>query len=275
MEPRPLILARLSKQKRGRRKDMPVFARKIFLILMVGLLMFMPAAGWAQGTAEADVLIRNGTIYDGSGKPARRADLLIRGDRIVGVGRVGSYDRRRVKTVIDARGLAVAPGFINMLSWAVDDLLVDGRSMGDLLQGVTTEIFGEGTSMGPLNEEMKQRQLAAQGDVRFPIEWTTLAEYLRHLEKSGVSCNVASFIGATTIREHVIGLEDRPPTPAQLEQMRQLVRREMEEGALGIGSSLIYAPAFYASTEELIELCKVAAEYKGKYISHRAVAHCP
>ncbi|MFN9743270.1 MAG: N-acyl-D-amino-acid deacylase family protein [Acidobacteriota bacterium] len=247
---------------------MPVFARKIFLILMVGLLMFMPAAGWAQGTAEADVLIRNGTIYDGSGKPARRADLLIRGDRIVGVGRVGSYVRRRVKTVIDARGLAVAPGFITKLSWAVDDLLVDGRSMGDLLQGVTTEIFGEGTSMGPLNEEMKQRQLAAQGDVRFPIEWTTLAEYLRHLEKSGVSCNVASFIGATTIREHVIGLEDRPPTPAQLEQMRQLVRREMEEGALGIGSSLIYAPAFYASTEELIELCKVAAEYKGKYISH-------
>ncbi|MFM8393809.1 MAG: D-aminoacylase, partial [Acidobacteriota bacterium] len=221
--------------------------RVIVLILMVGLLMLLPTrSGWAQGVAEADVLIRNGTLYDGAGRPPRRADLLIQGDRIVGIGKVGSFRRVRVKSVIDARGLAVAPGFINMLSWAVDDLLVDGRSMGDLLQGVTTEIFGEGSSMGPLNDEMKQRQLAAQGDVRFPIEWTTLAEYLLHLEKEGVSCNVASFIGATTIREHVVGLEDRPPTPAQLEQMRQLVRREMEDGALGIGSSLIYAPAFYA-----------------------------
>ena len=220
---------------------------------------------FAQTAPEYDLLIRNGTIYDGSGREPRRADLLIKGDRIVGVG---DYGRVRAAQVVDAGGLAVAPGFINMLSWAVDDLLVDGRSMGDLLQGVTTEIFGEGMSMGPLTEEMKSRQLAAQSDLRFPIEWTTLGEYLRHLERRGVSCNVASFIGATTIREHVIGLEDRAPTPAQLDQMRELVRREMADGALGIGSSLIYAPGFYARTEELIELCKVAAAYNGKYISH-------
>jgi N-acyl-D-amino-acid deacylase len=233
-----------------------------WLLLMA--LLLSPLA-FAQTAPEYDLLIRNGTIYDGSGREPRRADLLIKGDRIVGIG---DYRRVRAAQVVDARGLAVAPGFINMLSWAVDDLLVDGRSMGDLLQGVTTEIFGEGTSMGPLTEEMKSRQLAAQSDVRFPIEWTTLGEYLRHLERRGVSCNVASFIGATTIREHVIGLEDRAPTPAQLDQMRELVRREMEDGALGIGSSLIYAPAFYARTEELIELCKVAAAYNGKYISH-------
>ena len=220
---------------------------------------------FAQTAPEYDLLIRNGTIYDGSGREPRRADLLIKGDRIVGMG---DYGRVRAAQVVDAGGLAVAPGFINMLSWAVDDLLVDGRSMGDLLQGVTTEIFGEGMSMGPLTEEMKSRQLAAQSDLRFPIEWTTLGEYLRHLERRGVSCNVASFIGATTIREHVIGLEDRAPTPAQLDQMRELVRREMADGALGIGSSLIYAPGFYARTEELIELCKVAAAYNGKYISH-------
>lgn len=232
--------------------------------LLLMALLLSPVI-FAQTAPEYDLLIRNGTIYDGSGREPRRADLLIKGDRIVGVG---DYSRVRAAQVVDAGGLAVAPGFINMLSWAVDDLLVDGRSMGDLLQGVTTEIFGEGMSMGPLTEEMKSRQLAAQSDLRFPIEWTTLGEYLRHLERRGVSCNVASFIGATTIREHVIGLEDRAPTPAQLDQMRELVRREMADGALGIGSSLIYAPGFYARTEELIELCKVAAAYNGKYISH-------
>ncbi len=237
--------------------------RKIALLMILIGSLFGSVV--AQSTSEADLLILDGTVYDGSGRAPRRADVLIRDDRIIGIG---SYRNVRAKRVIDARGVAVAPGFINMLSWAVDDLLVDGRSMGDLLQGVTTEIFGEGSSMGPLTDEMKERQLAAQGDVRFPIEWTTLAGYLQHLERRGVSCNVASFIGATTIREYVVGLEDRAATPAQLEQMRELVRREMEAGALGIGSSLIYAPAFYASTEELIELCRVAARYKGKYISH-------
>src|SRR5262249_29291419 len=155
-----------------------------------------------------------------------------------------------------------------MLSWSVDSLIVDGRSMGELKQGITTQIFGEGDSMGPLTDVMKKRMRDEQGDIKYPIEWTTLSEYLKYLEKKGVSQNVASFIGATTIREYVIGLEDKKATPEQLAKMRDLVRREMQDGALGIGSSLIYAPAFYASTEELIEMCKVAAEYHGKYISH-------
>jgi N-acyl-D-amino-acid deacylase len=171
-------------------------------------------------------------------------------------------------TVIDAAGLAVAPGFINMLSWSTESLLVDGRSQGEIRQGVTTQIFGEGSSMGPLNDAMKKRMVEQMGDLKFDITWTSLSEYLRDLERRGVSQNVASYLGATTVREHVIGLADRKPTASELEAMRDIVRREMEAGALGIGSSLIYAPAFYASTEELIELCKVAAKYHGKYISH-------
>ena len=208
------------------------------------------------------------SVYDGSGNSPRAADIGIQGDRIVKVAAPGSLSKESARSVVDAGGLAVAPGFINMLSWAVDDLIADGRSQGDIRQGVTTEIFGEGDSMGPLTGEMKKRREDAQSDFKYPIEWTTLAEYLKFLEKRGVSPNVASFIGATTIREHVVGLEDKKATPEQLDKMRDLVRQEMEAGALGIGSSLIYAPAFYASTEELIELCKVAARYKGKYISH-------
>jgi N-acyl-D-amino-acid deacylase len=181
---------------------------------------------------------------------------------------VGKLDAKSAANVIDATGMAVAPGFINMLSWSTESLLEDGRSQSEVRQGVTTQIMGEGWSMGPLNERMKERTIAEQGDIKFEIKWNTLAEYLRHLEQRGVSNNVASFLGATTVREYVIGLEDKAPTPEQLEQMRALVRDAMEEGALGIGSSLIYAPAFYAKTEELIELCEVAARYKGKYITH-------
>ena len=212
-----------------------------------------------------DIVIRGGTVYDGSGTPGRRADVGIRGDRIASVGDLSGA---AAATVVEAAGLAVAPGFINMLSWSTESLIVDGRSQGEIRQGVTTQIFGEGSSMGPLNAAMKRRAVEQMGDVKFEITWTTLSEYLHGLERRGVSQNVASFIGATTIREHVIGLEDKKPTPAQLDEMRALVRQEMEAGALGIGSSLIYAPAFYASTEELIELCKVAAKYRGKYISH-------
>jgi len=212
-----------------------------------------------------DIVIRGGMVYDGTGAAGRRTDVGIRGDRIATVGDLSGAS---ASTVIDAAGLAVTPGFINMLSWSTESLLVDGRSQGEIRQGVTTQIFGEGSSMGPLNEAMKKRAYEQMGDVKYEINWTTLAGYLQELERRGVSQNVASFIGATTIREHVIGLEDRKPTPEQLEEMRRLVRAEMEAGALGIGSSLIYAPAFYASTEELIELCKVAAQYRGKYISH-------
>ncbi|MGH9835974.1 MAG: N-acyl-D-amino-acid deacylase family protein, partial [Blastocatellia bacterium] len=234
-----------------------------FLLILTLALTFIASTQAQQNTY--DIIIKNGTVYDGTGARPRRADVAIKGDRIVAISDLKSA---KAATIVDANGLAVAPGFINMLSWAVDDLVVDGRSMGDIKQGVTTEIFGEGDSMGPLNDEMKRRRLAAQGDLKFPIEWTTLAEYLQYLEKRGVSANVASFIGATTIREYVVGLEDKKATPEQFARMRELVKTEMEAGALGIGSSLIYAPAFYAATEELIEMCKVAAAYKGKYISH-------
>src|SRR5256714_135422 len=212
-----------------------------------------------------DVSIRNGTVYDGTGAEPRQADVAIRGDRIAGVG---DFKSAKANTVIDAKGLAVAPGFINMLSWSTESLIQDGRSQSEIRQGVTTEIMGEGESMGPVNDRVREHKIREQADIKYDITWNTLAEYLQYLEKRGVSCNVASFIGATTIREYVIGFEDKQPTPEQLEQMRELVRKEMEAGALGIGTSLIYPPAFYAKTEELIELCKVAAKYQGKYISH-------
>ena len=212
-----------------------------------------------------DVVIKNGTIYDGTGSAPIKADVAIRGDRIVAIG---DLKNATASTVIDARGLAVAPGFINMLSWSVNTLIADPRSQSEIRQGVTLEIFGEGSSPGPLNDEMKQRAIAGQGSFKFDLPWNTLAEYLMYLEKRGVAPNVASFIGAGTIRTYVIGLEDKKATPEQLREMRELVRREMEAGALGIGSSLIYAPDTYASTEELIELCKEAAKYQGKYISH-------
>ncbi|MCI0486408.1 MAG: D-aminoacylase [Blastocatellia bacterium] len=237
----------------------------MFVVLAVAFVSPLLNAGQAQSRATYDVLIKGGTIYDGTGKPGARADVGIIGDRIADVG---DLRQASAKTVIDAGGLAVAPGFINMLSWSTESLIIDGRSQGEIRQGVTTQIFGEGWSMGPLSDEMKRRMVAEQGDLKFDVEWTTLAEYLKFLERRGVSQNVASFIGATTIRIHVIGLEDRKPTPAEMQEMRSIVRREMEAGALGIGSSLIYAPAFYATTEELIEMCKVAAPYKGKYISH-------
>src|SRR3981081_4258685 len=214
---------------------------------------------------EFDVLIKNGTVYDGSGGEGQHVDLAIKGDRITGVG---DFKNAKAKTVINANGLAVAPGFINMLSWSTESLIQDGRSQSEIRQGVTTEIMGEGESMGPVNDRVREHKIREQTDIKYDIAWNTLAEYLQYLEKRGVSCNVASFIGATTIREYVVGYEDKQPTPEQLDQMRELVRKEMEAGALGIGTSLIYPPAFYAKTEELIELCKVAAKYKGKYISH-------
>src|SRR5437016_208427 len=219
----------------------------------------------AAADAPFDVIIKGGTVYDGTGGEGHVADVAIRGDRIVGVG---DFASAVTKKTIDARGLAVAPGFINMLSWSNESLIQDGRSQSEIRQGVTTEIMGEGESMGPLNDRMKTRLVREQTDIKFEIKWNTLAEYLHYLEKRGISCNVASFLGATTVREYVIGLEDKQPTPEQLDEMRELVRKEMEAGALGIGTSLIYPPAFYAKTEELIELCKVAAKYQGKYISH-------
>jgi N-acyl-D-amino-acid deacylase len=237
--------------------------RKIcFSIFVVSLLVFSSAH---SKPADYDFIIRGGTVYDGTGGTAIKADVAIKGDRIAAIGNLAG---KNATTVIDAHGLTVAPGFINMLSWSNESLIEDGRSQSELRQGVTTQIMGEGDSMGPLNDRIKKRIIAEQKDIKYDIKWNTLAEYLTYLEKRGVSQNVASFLGATTVREYVIGLEDKAPTPEQLDQMRALVRRAMEEGALGIGSSLIYAPAFYAKTDELIELCKVAAKYQGKYISH-------
>ena len=215
------------------------------------------------GCEEYDVVIRNGTIYDGYGFEPFIGDVAIKGDKVALVKENISEKGRKE---INAKGLAVAPGFINMLSWATTSLIKDGRSLSDIKQGVTLEVYGEGGSMGPLSDSMKQQQQENEEDFR--IDWTTLGEYLESLERRGVSTNVASFIGATTLRIHEIGFENRAPTDDELNNMRALVRQAMEEGALGIGSSLIYAPAFYSSTEELIELCKVAAEYGGMYISH-------
>jgi N-acyl-D-amino-acid deacylase len=212
-----------------------------------------------------DVVIRNGTLYDGSGGEPFAGDVAIDGDSIVALGDIGPATGR---TEIDAAGLAVSPGFINMLSWATESLIEDGLGQSDIRQGVTLEVFGEGWSMGPLNEEMKQEELDSQGDIKYPIEWTTLGEYLEWLVGRGVAPNVASFVGATTVRIHVLGYEDRPPTEEELEEMRGLVRQAMEEGALGLGSSLIYSPAYYAGTDELIALARVAGQHGGMYISH-------
>lgn len=212
-----------------------------------------------------DVVIRNGTIYDGRGGRPYAGDVALRDDTIAAVGSLG---RARGRQEIDATGLAVAPGFINMLSWAIESLIEDGRSQSNIRQGVTLEVLGEGRSMGPLNEAMKEDWTARQSHIRYDIEWTTLGEYLEYLTRRGVSTNVASFVGATTVRIHALGHADRPPTPEELDQMRGLVRQAMEEGAVGLSSALIYAPACYAETEELVALARVAAEYGGLYISH-------
>ena len=215
------------------------------------------------GHAIHDVVIRGGDVYDGGGAAPLRADVAIDGDQIVTVGRVEGRGRAE----IDARGLAVAPGFINMLSWATESLIQDGRSQSDIRQGVTLEVFGEGWSMGPLTERMRAERLERQGDIKYDVAWTTLGEYLDHLADRGVSCNVASLIGATTVRIHEVGYDDRAPTAEEMRRMQELVRAAMREGALGVGSSLIYAPAAYASTDELVALC-AAAGADALYTSH-------
>jgi N-acyl-D-amino-acid deacylase len=215
--------------------------------------------------AARDLLIRNGTIYDGRGAAPFVGDVAVQGDSIVAIG---ALEGMRGWAEVDVSGLAVAPGFINMLSWANVSLIEDGRSQSDIRQGVTLEVLGEGWSMGPLNEAMKQEMVDRQGDINYDIEWTSLGEYLDFLVQRGVSPNVASFVGATTARIHVLGYEDRPPTPDELDRMRALVRQAMAEGAVGLSSALIYAPACYAKAEELIALAAVAAETGGLYISH-------
>lgn len=212
-----------------------------------------------------DIILRNGMIYDGNGGQPIKGDIAIVADTIAAIGDLG---KASAKEIIDANGMAIAPGFINMLSWATESLIEDGHSQSDIRQGVTLEVMGEGESMGPLNARLKTQLKNGQADIKYDVAWNTLGEYLTYLEKKGVSCNVASFIGATTVRMYVIGEDNIAATPAQLDSMRLLVKQAMEEGAMGVGSSLIYPPAFFASTEELIALCKAASPYGGSYISH-------
>ncbi len=217
---------------------------------------------------DYDVVIQNGTLYDGSGDAPRQADLGIRGGFVTAISAPGTLDG---ETKIDAAGLAVAPGFINMLSWSVESLIEDGRSQSELRQGVTLEVMGEGTSMGPYNEEMVAsgwRGILQNRFIEYKVEWRTLGQYLDYLVKRGVSCNVASFVGSATVRVNAMGFDDRPPTPAEMDKMRALVREAMEEGAVGLSAALIYPPATYQSTEELIELAQVVADHGGMYISH-------
>ena len=229
-----------------------------------GILLFVILSG-CSAPESFDVLIKNGQIIDGSGDPSYLGDVGINADTIASIG---TLKNATGKLEINATGLVVAPGFINMLSWATESLIEDGKSQSDIRQGITLEVFGEGRSMGPLSDKMKEEQLKNQGDIKFDIDWTTLDEYLESLVKRGVSPNVASFIGATTVRINHIGFEDRAPTDEEMVSMKAMVSQAMQEGALGVGSSLIYAPAFYSTTEELIELCKTASEYDGMYISH-------
>ena len=237
-----------------------MFNKKILLILLVFV-----AFNACKQKKSYDIIIRNGLIYDGNGGEPFTADIAINADTIAFMG---DLKNATAKNEMDAKGMAVSPGFINMLSWATESLIEDGRSQSDIRQGVTLEVMGEGWSMGPLNSFLKKQLQEAQVDIKYKVEWNTLGEYLSFLEKKGVSCNVASFVGATTIRQYVIGENNVQASPAQLDSMRLLVKQAMEEGAMGVGSSLIYPPAFFASTEELIALCKEASKYGGSYISH-------
>src|SRR3954447_5737194 len=232
-----------------------------FALTIAGFL----ATSAASPPASYSVLIRGGTIYDGSGGTPYVGDVALKGDRIV---YVGPHAPGRAARVVEAAGKAVSPGFINMLSWAVESLIADGRGLSDTTQGVTLEVFGEGDSMGPLTPHMKQLAVQRQTDIKYPIRWTTLAQYLDYLTRKGITPNVASFIGATTVRVHELGEKDVDPTPAQLNRMRALVRQAMKEGALGVGSSLIYAPATYAETPELVAITSEAGRCGGMYISH-------
>lgn len=236
--------------------------------LATGLLLVLAGCGTTPPTPREryDLLITNGLVYDGSGAPPQRVDVAVRGDRVAALLPAGTAaDATRV---LDAEGKAVAPGFINVLSWATESLIVDGRGMSDTRQGVTLEIFGEGWSMGPLNPAMKIEALRQQGDIRYPIEWTTFGEYLDYLQRRGVTPNIASFVGATTVRIHELGEGEVQPTPRQLARMQEEVRRAMRDGALGVGASIIYAPASYAKTEELHALAQAAAESGGGYVAH-------
>lgn len=239
--------------------------RSLRLALLSTACLLLAACATVVPTQNFDVIVRDGTIYDGSGSAPYIGDVAISGDKII---RVGGNIAGTGRTEISARGLAVAPGFINMLSWATESLIEDGRGQSDIRQGVTLEVMGEGASMGPLNPEMKRLMVERQSDIKFPVTWTSFAEYFEFLENTGTSPNVASFVGAGTVRIHELGERDVDPTPEQLARMRLLVRQAMNDGAVGVGSSLIYAPDSFAETDELVALATESARCGGMYISH-------
>ena len=228
-------------------------------------LFLLPVLFTCEQKRQYATIIRDGLLYDGLGGQPFKGDIALNADTIAAMGNLANAS---ANVVVDARGMAVCPGFVNMLSQSDDALLEDGRSQSDIRQGVTLEVMGEGTSMGPLNARTKKQMEREQTDIKYPVAWTSLGEYLTYLEKKGVSCNVASFVGATTVRMNVVGEDNRAPTAVELDSMRLLVRQAMQEGAMGVSSSLIYAPAFFAKTDELIALCQEAANYHGIYISH-------
>jgi N-acyl-D-amino-acid deacylase len=230
-------------------------------LLLLSLSLFFGCSS----PPEYDVIIKNGRIIDGSGNPSFAGDIAINADTIAAVGDLG---KAKAREIINATGMAVAPGFINMLSWAVETLIEDGKSQSDIRQGVTLEVLGEGDSWGPLNERMKIQMKKEQGDIKYDIPWTTLGQYMEFLENKGISTNITSTVGASTLRIHAVGYENRPPTPEELDSMKLLLRQAMQEGAVGLSSALEYVPGGFAGRNELIELCKVVAEYDGLYISH-------
>ncbi len=236
-----------------------------WLVAASAVLALTTSASQSASPPAYDVLIVHGTIYDGSGQKPFAGEVAIRGDRIVYVGPHAPGTARRT---VDAKGKAVAPGFINMLSWANESLIVDGRGQSDLRQGITLEVMGEGESMGPLNPQMKKNMQQRQIDIRYKVDWTSLGDFFSKLEKQGISPNIASFVGAATVRVHELGEKNVDPSPQQLARMQALVRAAMEEGALGVGSSLIYSPANYAETPELVALVREAGMCGGMYISH-------
>ena len=238
---------------------------RLKLNLIIAGLLVIGWSGCKEEKKSYDTIVRNALIYDGDGGAPFKADLAVNGDTIASIG---NLQNASAKNIIDANGLALSPGFINMLSWAPVDLIYDGRSQSDLRQGVTLEVFGEGSSMGPLNVKMKKKMVDGQTDIKYKVDWNSLSDYLNYIEKKGISCNVASFIGAGTLRSYAVGEDNRPASPAELDTMRRLVRQEMEGGAMGIGSSLIYPPDFFASTDELVAICTEAGKYGGSYISH-------
>ncbi len=244
---------------------MPAVLNRLLLVSIIATLAACSPPSSGPGPEHFDLIVRGGTIYDGSGDAGFVGDIGINGDTLAAIGDLGEATASRE---VDASGLAVAPGFINMLSWANESLIHDGRSQSDIRQGVTLEVFGEGFSMGPLNDAMKVAMKERQSDIQYDIEWTTLGDYLEYLADRGVSTNVASFLGAATPRIYVIGYEDRAPTAEELEAMQDIVRQSMEEGAIGVASSLMYPPGLFADTSELIALSKAAAEYDGLYASH-------